>query len=224
VDAFSHEQPLLLVLPAHRRIEAVLPRMLAEPEIQHVAFPPLWSLDKAGLDLAGALPRVRAITLDTLEEVLGTAIRLAGPQELTNLVRRAWADVDERVRQYYLQAGIGQTFAMIFRMAPRSLALEPPPAFRRDRIHENGFQVEYRLRRLPGERDLRAPEEEGSIVIYPFDPANEEARTEAGLEAGSGAVLEIFPYESGRARHRETWSVLAARFDGRVEDSRTGTP
>ncbi len=66
----------------------------------------------------------------------------------------------------------------------------------------------------------RAPEEEVSIVVYPFDPPNEEARSEAGLDAGSGTVLEIFPYESGRSRHRETWDVLAARFGGRVEDSR----
>ncbi len=220
MDPFSHEQPILLILPAELRVEAVLPRLLAEPELRHVALPPLWCLDKTGIDLVDALPAVRSVTLETLEEVLGTLIRLCDEQELNTIVRRAWAEVDERVRQHYLQTSIGQTFAMIFKLAPRSLEQAPPPEFRRDRIHENGFQVEYRLARADGDRDFRAPEEEGSITIYPFDPANEEARTEAGLGAGSGAVLEIFPYESGRARHLEIWEAIATRHGARVTDSR----
>ena len=220
MDPFSHEQPLLLVLPAAARVEAVLPGMLAEPEIRHFTLPPLWCLDKAGIDLAAVLPQVRTVSLESLAEVLGTLIRLCDPQELDGLVRREWFAVDERVRQYYLDASIGRTLAMIFRFAPRSLDQAPPPAFRRDRIHENGFQVEYRLARVHAERDFRAPEEEGSIVVYPFDPANEEARTEAQLGAGSGAVLEIFPYETGRERHRDAWAAIAGRHGGRVVDSR----
>ncbi len=195
--------------------------MLAEPEIRHFALPPLWTLDKSGVDLAAALPEVRSVSLETLEEVLGSLIRLCDAQELDAIVAREWAAVDERVRQYYLKASIGQTFAMIFKLAPRSIELDPPPAFRRDRIHENGFQVEYRLARAAEERDFRAPEEEGSVVVYPFDPANEEARTEAGLEPGSGTVLEIFPYESGRARHREVWEAIAARHGATVVETRT---
>jgi hypothetical protein len=220
VDPFSHEQPVLLVLPASERVEAVLPRMLAEPEIRHFALPPLWCLDKTGIDLAAALPDVKTVSLETLEEVLGTLIRLCDPQELDAIVQREWHSVDERVRQYYLDASIAKTFAMIFRFAPRSLEQAPPPNFRRDRIHENGFQIEYRLARAAAERDFRAPEEEGSITVYPFDPANEEARTEARLEPGSGAVLEIFPYEAGRARHAEIWSALAQRHGGRVVETR----
>ncbi len=220
MDPFSHETPILLVLPAAERVEAVLPRMLAEPEIRQFALPPLWALEKVGIDLVGALPGVPTISLETLEEVLGTLIRLCDEQELDALVKREWASVDERVRQYYLDASIAQTFAMIFKLAPRSLEQEPPPSFRRDRIHENGFTVEYRLARVFDEGDFRAPEEEGSIVVYPFDPANEEARTEAGLEPGSGAVLEIFPYEAGRERHREVWEAVAARHGGKVVDPR----
>jgi len=220
VDPFSHEQPLLLVLPASVRVEAALPAMLAEPEIRHYALPPLWCLDRTGIDLAALLPEVRTVSLETLEEVLGTLIRLCDAQELETLVRREWLAVDERVRQYYLDTGMGRTLAMIFRLAPRSAEQAPPPSFRRDRIHENGFQVEYRLARAVEERDFRAPEEEGSIVVYPFDPANEEARTEARLDPGSGAVLEIFPYEAGRARHRDAWAAIAGRHGGRVVESR----
>lgn len=220
MDPFSHEQPILLVLPAAERVEVTLPRMLAEPEIHHFALPQLWCLDKAGIDLAAALPTVRTVSLDTLEEVLGTLIRLCDSQELDALVKREWHSVDERVRQYYLKASIGKTFAMIFRLAPRSLDMEPPPSFRNDRIHENGFQVEYRLGRAAGERDFRAPEEEGSIVVYPFDPPNEEARREGQLEPGSGTVLEIFPYEAGRGRHRETWEAIAARYSARIVETR----
>jgi len=220
MDAFSHEQPILLVLPPGESIAEVLPRILADGEIRHLAFPPPWCLDKAGIDLPAAAPGLRTIDLDSLETALRTLLRLCDQAELDALVARTWAEVDERVRQHYLSLGIGRTFAQIFKLAPRSEDVAPPASFRRDRVHENGFDVQYRLVRDDAPRDLRAPPEEGSLVLYPFDPANEEARREAGLEEGTGTVLEIFAYEWGRERHLAYWQGVAARSGWQAIDTR----
>lgn len=202
---------MLLVLPARERVEVALGRLLADPGLCHYALPPLWVLDGAGVDLPAALPTCRAVTLETLEDVLGTLLRLCDAALLDQLVRRMWVEVDERVRQYYLEMGIGQTLATIFKAAPRALDRAPPASFRRDRIHEHAFEVQYRLVPEGPADDLRAPPHEGSWVVYPFDPVNAAAREEHGLEPGSGAVVEIFAYESGRARHRAYWQGVAAR-------------
>lgn len=220
MNAFSHEQPFLLVLPPEEPVEAAVPRALSEPGIRHLAFPAPWALDKAGIDLPAAAPDLRSITLETIGPAIRALLRLCGPEALDALVRRAWAEADERVRQHYLELSIGQTFGQIFKVRPASGALPPPPAFRRDRIHENGLEIQYRL--APGgEAGTRtAPPEEGSLVLYPFDPANEEARSESALGPGSGAVLEIFAYESGRAQHLAFWEGLAARQGWHVVDPR----
>jgi len=220
VDPFSHEQPILLVLPPGDRVEVVLPQVLADPEIHHVAYPAVWVLDKAGIDLPAAAPGLRTINIETLEQAVGALLRLCDEARLDGLVDRTWREVDERVRQHYLDLGIARSFAQIFKLAPGSANVPPPAAFRRDRIHENGFDIQYRLAREDGDRDLRAPPEEGSIVLYPFDPPNAEARTEAGLEPEGGAVLEIFAYESGRDRHLAYWEGVAARGGWRTVDSR----
>lgn len=222
MDSYSHEVPILLALPPEVRVEADLPRLLDDPGLRHYALPPLWALDAAGVDLPAALPRCRCVTRETLEEVVGTLLRLCDHACLEALVRRTWLEVDEHVRQHYLELGIAQAMAAIFRVTPRSTQREPPEAFRRDRIHEHGFEIQYRLAAGEEAVDPRAPSHEGSLVLYPFDPANFEARREYGLGAGSGAVLEVFAYAGGRARHRAWWQAVGAREGWQVVDPLAG--
>ena len=100
MDPFSHEQPILLVLPPEDRVEAVLPQILADPEIHHVAYPAAWVLDKAGIDLPAAAPELRTINIETLERAVGALLRLCDEAQLDGLVDRTWREVDERVRQH----------------------------------------------------------------------------------------------------------------------------
>lgn len=209
MDAWSHETPILLILPADLRVEAELPGLLGDPAIRHAAFPPIWALDRAGVDLPGALPGCRTIGLETLEEALGTLIRLCDDTQLQTLVRKTWQEVDERVRQHYLELGVGAAMASLLKVGVNTRAKEPPPSFVRDRIAENGFAIQYRLAPDDDPTDWRAPAHEGSLTIYPFDPAGAASREEAGAPAGSGAVLEIFAYNDGRARHRAHWQAIA---------------
>ena len=221
VDPFSHEHPILLLLPPEEPPEVVVPRILGDGGIRQVACPAPWALDKAGIDLPLAAPELKEITLETLGSALGTLLRLCDEEHLAALVARTWREAEERVRQHYLGLGIAQSFAQIFKVGPPSQQRQPPAAFRQDRIHENGFEIQYRLAREDESRDTGAPPEEGSLVLYPFDPANEEARSEAGLESGSGAVLEVFAYEWGRERHFAYWEGVAAREGWRALDTRT---
>ena len=209
MDAWSHETPILLILPAEARVEAELPRLLAEEGIRHVAFPPLWALDRTGVDLPAALPGCRAITLETLEDALGTLIRLCDDVQLDTLVRRMWQEVDERVRQHYLGLGVGAAMASLLKVGVNTREKDPPPSFIRDRIAENGFEMQYRL--VPGDEpfDWTAPPHEGTLTVYPFDPAGAATREESGVAAGSGTVLEIFAYNDGRERHRAYWQGIA---------------
>ncbi len=219
MDAWSHEQPILLILPAEVPVESALPRLLADEGIQHVAFPPLWALDRAGVDLAAALPGRRSVDLESLEDVLGTLIRLCDREQLDRLVAETWAQVDERVRQHYLDLGVGAAFATIFKLGPRTKDREAPPSFVRDRIAECGFEIQYRLP-ADGDFEWTAPAQEGTLTVYPFDPAGAASREEAGAEPGSGAAIEIFAYESGRARHRDYWLGVAEREGWTLVDPR----
>lgn len=217
---FSHEEPILLVLPADRPLAAALPAFLDHPDVRHYALPPLWCLDPAGIDLPAALPDVRSITRENLGSVVDALLRLCTEAHLEALVRKAWREADERVRQHHLGLSIGQTFATIFKVAPRTLDREPPASFRRDRIHESGFEIQYRLAAPETTRDFRAPDHEGSLICYPFDPANAEAREEFGVGEGQGAVLEAFAYERARDQHREFLEAVAAQQGWRVVDPR----
>ncbi len=217
---FSHEEPILLVLPADRPLAEALPAFLDHPDVRHYALPPLWCLDPAGIDLPAALPQVRTITRDNVGEVVETLQRLCTPEHLDGLVLRAWREADERVRQHHLGLTIGQTFATIFKMRRATIDQSAPESFRRDRIHENGFEIQYRLVASDAVDDFRAPEQEGSLMCYPFDPANAEAREEHGLGEGDGAVLEAFAYERGREQHRAFLEGLAAQQGWRVIDPR----
>jgi len=220
MEPWSHEEPMLLVLPPELRVEAELPRLLAAPAIRHVALPPLWALDKAGVDLPAVLPDCKAATVETLEDVLGTLIRLCDREALDSLVRRTWATVEERVRQHYLQLGVGATVAGIFKVGPRTRDREPPPDFVRDRVVENGYEVQYRFAAEDEAVDWTAPAHEGTLTLYPFDPADAASRAEAGVAPGSGAVFEIFAYETGRARHRAYWQGVAQENGWQLADTR----
>lgn len=220
MESFSHEEPILVVLPANEPAATALGKVVADPEVRHVQLPPLWRFDAAGIDLPAALPDCRAITEQNLQKVLTVLLRLCTPEHLDELVAREWSLADERVRQHYLRLGIGQTFAAIFRVAPRTVERAPPPLFRYDRVHEHAFEVQYRLARLEDPADFRAPDEEGSIVLYPFDPVNAGAREEAGIGQEGGVVLEAFAYEPARARHRAFLERVAAGHGWRVVDPR----
>lgn len=220
MDAWSHETPILLILPPEARVEAELPRLLADPAIRHVAWPPLWVLDRAGVDLPAALPEVRAVGADTVEEVLGTLCRLCDAAQLDALVKKTWLEVDERVRHHYLDLGVGAAFASLMKVGRNTKAAEPPPLFVRDRIAENVFAVQYRLAAPAGGFDWTAPAHEGTLAVYPFDPAGAATREESGIAAGSGTVIEVFAYDAGRAQHREHWQRVADAHGWTLHDPR----
>lgn len=204
----SHEDPLYLVLPAGMRAGEALARFIDDARIRHYQLPPVWAFERAGLDLPSAMPEVACITRENLEPFLRDLTLLCDGPTLDRLVARTWLSVDETVRDHYLRRNTLQTFAAIFRVGPRSTEQPPPPDFRADRIHDHGFELQYRLAPERGPSSPLAPTEEGSLMYYPFDPANASGRAEAGLGAGEAVVLEAFAYEAGRARHREVLEAI----------------
>ena len=78
--------------------------------------------------------------------------------------------------------------------------------------------MQYRIDPAPGDRNVLAPAEEASLVLYPFDPTNAEARREADLGAGSEAVLEVFAYDDARPRHRAVLEDVSRTTGWRVVD------
>lgn len=217
---FSHEDPMLLVLPERTRAWEALPVILAHPQVRHHQLPAMWCLERAGIDLVTALPDCPAITRESLGRVLEVLLQLCSKEALDALVQRTWREVDERVRHYYLKRSVAKTLAGIFKLTRPTLACEPPADFVRDRIHESSFEVQYRLPPPAEAQDFRAPAHEGSLVLYPFDPANAEARDEAGLGPGDGTVLECFAYEAGRRLHHDFLQALASEHGWQVVEPR----
>jgi hypothetical protein len=214
----DHERPLLLLLGERDEAADGFRALLAHPDVRAWHLPPPWALERAGLDLLGALPELRTLSADLLPRALAALARQATPELLDALSRQLWREVDEQVRGYYLKRGALETLASLVRVAPRSRDLEPPPSFVEDRVHEHGFVLEYRLARAEEPADPTAPPEEGSLVYYPFDPANQAARREALLPEGRGVVLEAFAYAAGRARHRRVLEDVASQRGWRVVD------
>jgi hypothetical protein len=214
----SHERPLYVVVPASARAGEAMRHLLASPQVLQHWMPPLWVLERAGIELPPAVPDVTSITLGTLPRVVDALLRLATADALDDLVARTWAAADEQVRRFYLRPGLAQTLAAIFRRGPKSVDVPPPPEFRRDRAAENGFQVEYRIAPPPGERNVLAPTEEATVVLYPFDPGNDAARRELGLGPGAETILEVFAYGEGRARHKAVLDEVARPVHWRVLD------
>jgi hypothetical protein len=101
-------------------------------------------------------------------------------------------------------------------VGPRSIAFPPTEEFVADRIHEHRFEVQYRLAKDRGAEDFPAPPEEGSVIAYPFDLANDVARKELDLDGDSGPILEVFAYVWQHDRHRALWQSIAQDLGARL--------
>jgi hypothetical protein len=211
-----HEEPLCIVLPRGTSAGSALRRFLARPEVKAYAFPEPWFLEPAGVDLLAALPDVRAFTPENLDRVLDAAVRVCTPDALAERSAQLWREADERVRQYFLKRGTLGVLAGIFRMGPKTVEVPPPAEFVADRVHEHRFEVQYRLARDRGEGVFPAPPEEGSVVVYPFDPENRAARAQHGLGSDVGPILEVFAYVWQHDRHRALWASVAADLGARL--------
>jgi hypothetical protein len=211
-----HERPLYLVLPRGTTAGAALAQALSRPGVVAYALPEPWFLEPAGVDLLGALPDVRSITLEDVERVLAMAERLCTRPVLEERSLRLWREADERVRQHFLKRGALQVLAGIFHVGPRSVHLPPPAEFVADRVHEHRFEAQYRLAKRRDGEDYPAPPEEGSVVAYPFDLDNDVARRELGLDRDTGPILEVFAYVWQHDRHRAFWQSAAADLGARL--------
>ena len=211
-----HEEPLCVVLPRGRAAADGIRRFLSRPEVKAYTLPEPWFLEPAGVDLPAALPDVCAFTLENLDRVLAAAERLCTRQVLDERAQRLWHEVPESVRQHFLKRGTLQVLAGIFRMGPKTAEVPPPEEFVQDRIHEHRFEVQYRLAKDRGEGVYPAPPEEGSVVVYPFDPQNTLVRKQHALGPQAGPILEVFAYVWQHDRHRALWTSVAAELGARL--------
>lgn len=219
----DHERALLLVLRPGTHPAEAFEALLDHPDVRAFHFPAPWAFEGAGLDLLAARPRLGTLSRETLRPALDGLLALATPELLDATTARAWADVPEAVRQFYLQRPATSVALSVLRLAPKSIALAPPDAFRQVQVYFARFELEYRLDRVSQEpADLREPPEEGSLILYPYDVSNRPARRELGLPEEGGPVLEAFAYAPGRERHRAVFEDLAAARGWQVVDTRGG--
>ena len=216
----SHERAIFLVLPAGTPPAAAFRAVLTHDEVRAHAFPPVWDLVVGAIDVLRDVPDVSTVTLDALDDLFAYFARVGTPDALDALVTRMWAEIPDRIREYWLGRGAFSVLKGIFRVGPRAADVAPPAGFRADRRANARFEATYRLHTVPGARpNPVAPPEEGSLVLYPFDVRNVEARVEAGLpDTGSETILEAFAYEAGRDRHRRFLESVAASLGARVLD------
>ncbi len=213
-----HETPLLIELPPQARAATAFSAILASENVRHVFYPPLWCMDRHGVDVPRALPHAKAIGPDTLEDVIERICLLCDESGLDALVTRRWKTVHATVRDYYLKRGFLASMGALLKVGKSTVDQTPPPAFRAESIHDASFSVAYRLRRHGETHDPTMPAEEGTLTLYPFDVNNCEARTEHDLP-GSGALLEAFCYARGREQHRVALTRIAREHTGwRVVD------
>jgi hypothetical protein len=215
----DHEHPLLLVLRDGDRPSDAFLALLDHPEVRLHQWPAPWSFERAGIDLPAALPDLRTITRERLPQVLDVLLRLHTPQALDALVRQIWRGADERVRAFFLKRPVLSTFASTVGMAPKSVEIAPPEEFVAGQVIVHRFELEYRLQSAGEVADPLAPPEEGSLVLYPFDPANQAARREANLPEGTAPILEAFAYGAGRAGHRRVLEDIAHARGWQVIDT-----
>lgn len=219
---FEHERALLLVLRERDAPADAFLALLDHPDVRMHHWPAPWAFERAGVDLAAALPDLETITRERLPAILEVLTRLHTKQALDAVVADAWRTADERVRAFFLRRPALTVFASTMRMAPKSWELPPPPEFVAGQVFLHRFEMEYRLSRGDEPADPAAPPEEGSLVLYPFDPANAAARREAGLPEGSAPVLEAFAYAAGRERHRRVLEDVAHGRGWQVVDTAAG--
>lgn len=215
-DTLPHERPDHIVLPRGIDLAGALVRATRHADVHAWALPPLWFLERAGVDLPAALPEVRVLTPDTLGAVLAALGRLCTPAALGALAERVWREADERVRQHFLQQGALTILKGIFRLGPKGKDLPPPADFVRERVYEHRLELQYRLAPQGPRADLPAPPEEGSLIVYPFDLAGDLGAAELGLGAEHGPLIECFAYGWQHQRHRAFWEGLASDLGGRV--------
>lgn len=211
---------MFLVLPPGVSPAAAFVAVLTHQEVRAHAFPALWDLAVGAIDPLRDVPSVSTVTLDALDDLFAYFARVGTPEALDALVTRMWAEIPDRVREYWLGRGAFSVLKGIFRVGPRAADVAPPATFRADRRANARFEATYRLHDVPGTRsDPYAPNEEGSLVLYPYDVRNVEARAEAGLSAsGAESIVEVFAYEAGRARHRRFLESVAPLLGARVLD------
>lgn len=214
----SHETPIYIELPVGADPGTEIVRLLDDARVRHYVLPSMWQFERAGFDMTAAMPEVPSLTRDNLPRFLEDLTLLCDSTALDRLVNRLWLEVEESVRDHYLKRGTLQTMASIFRMAPRSNETAPPPSFRSDRIHDHGFELQYRLAHEGGANTPGVVQEEGSLMYYPFDPANAAGRREGGLREGDGVVLEAFAYDASRERHRSVFEAVGASVGWRIVD------
>lgn len=216
----DHERALLLVLKDGAHPAEAFEALLAHPEVRAWQLPPLWTWDHAGLDVIAARPQLGSIRADNLRDALDALLALADEPALERLSVSLWRQVDEQVRQFYLQRPLVGVLASMVKLGPSSRDVPPSDGFKQAQVFLNRFEMEYRLDRPAGEpAQPTAPQEEGSLVLYPFDVRDRYARREVGLGEGTGPVLEVFAYASGRDRHRRVFEEIAAARGWRVVDT-----
>jgi len=212
----SHERAIFLALPPGVSAAAAFRAVLTSAEVRAHDFPALWDLSVGAIDILRDVPSVATVTVDALDALFAYFARVGTPEALDALVTRTWAEIPDRVREYWLGRGAFSVLKGIFRVGPRAADVDPPAAFRADRRANARFEATYRLHEVPGAHpNPFAPPEEGSLVLYPFDVRNVEGRAEAGLPpSGSETILEVFAYEAGRERHRRFLASVAASMPG----------
>ena len=216
-EAPSHERPILLLVNSPADVAGVMARFLQQDEVRYVQLPSPWVLEEAGVGPEAMLGSARSLSLDALGDVVDGLRRVCDSNQLEQACRLMWPRLPEAVRDYYLERGTLKTMAAIFKLAPASKQVAPPASFHADRAKAWALPFEYRLAR-EGEAIPGAPAEEATLTWYPFDPTNAAARADASLDAGSETILEVFAYESGRARHRALVQAFAAREGLRMID------
>lgn len=216
----SHERAIFLVLPRAVSAAEAFRRVLTHEEVRAHAFPAPWDVSWGSVDVLRDVPSIATIDLASLDALFAYFARAGTSEALNALVTRTWAEIPDRVREYWLGRGPLSIMAGLFRIGPKAKDVLPPPGFREDRRAFARFEATYRLHPLPGSRtDPLAPVEEGSLVVYPFDARNVGARAEALLTADAGeTIVEAFVYESGRDRHRRLLESVAMSLGARVVD------
>jgi hypothetical protein len=214
MDLMPHERPTTLLLARGADLGQALATALRHPDVRAFALPAPWFLDDAHVDLVAALPTVRTLTPETLPEVIATARRLCTPADLNAHAKRLWREVDERVRQHYLKTGALKTFAAIFGLGRKSKDDAPHPEFVREQAFTHRLECQYRLAPVPMERPTPAPPEEGSLVVYPFDPDGRLAR--GAHDPDVGGVIECFAYVWQQERHEAFWKQVAETLGARL--------
>lgn len=216
-ETASHERPILLLVGADQDAGEIMRRFLRQEAVQYVHVPAPWVLQEAGLGPDAVLGSQTQFDVENLPEIVDTLRRLCDAAQLEQACQDMWPRLPEAVRDYYLERNTLQTFAAIFKLAPASKSVAPPASFHADRAKAWALPFEYRLAPFD-ESPIGAPAEEASLLFYPFDPKNAAARADAGLDDGPETILEVFAYESGRARHREVVAAFCEREGLRMID------